>query len=151
MFTSVLDLIADACKVRLPDFGFVQVDGDTRGVERHDLLTEFRTRPSVRGLFLTYKVGAEGLNLIEATHVVRVEPWWTNAVHEQADSRCHRMGQTREVQIHNVLVENSIEESIMKVCRDKDEISDKLLTGSGQKITAGLDKYTLGQILGVYQ
>ncbi len=34
-------------------------------------------------VILTYKVGSEGLNLTEATHCICIEPWWTNAVHNQ--------------------------------------------------------------------
>ncbi len=149
MFTSVLDLLANAYKKLLPDSKFVQIDGDTKGKEREKLLTEFRTNANIQSLFITYKVGAEGLNLTEATHVICIEPWWTNAVHNQAKSRCWRIGQTKEVQIYNIYVENSIEERVVEICKEKDEMAEAMLEGTGQKIKVGLDKYTLGRILGV--
>lgn len=149
MFTSVLDLLADACEVRIPDFKLLQIDGDTVGLEREDTLNKFRNT-DVQGLFLTYKVGSEGLNLTEATHVICVEPWWTNAVHNQAESRCHRNGQTREVEVHTIYVKNSIEEKVVEICKEKDKMAEAILDGTGRTIGAKLDKYTLGRILGIY-
>lgn len=35
---------------------------------------------------------------------------------DQAISRAHRIGQVREVRVYKLLVENSIEDSIVKVC-----------------------------------
>jgi len=149
MFTSVLDLVADAIRERVDGFDFVQVDGDTKGREREELLTQFRTDRDTQGLLMTYKVGAEGLNLTEATHVICVEPWWTNAVHDQAKARCWRTGQMQEVEVHNIYVKDSIEERIVDICKEKDEMAEAMLEGTGQSIKVGLDKYTLGRILGV--
>ena len=151
MFTSVLDLLADALKERLPDFQFVQVDGDTKGPERADLLRQFRIDPETRGLFLTYKVGSEGLNLTEATHCICVEPWWTSAVPDQAEARCWRPGQKKPVFIHNILVQNTIEERVVEICKEKKEMAASYLDGTEKPLgkKAGLDKYTLGRILGV--
>ena len=143
MFTSVLDLLSDALKENLSNFEFVQIDGDTKGKERERLLNQFRYEENTRGLLMTYKVGSEGLNLTEANHVICIEPWWTNAVHNQAISRCHRTGQIRDVEIHNIYIKNSIEEDIVEICKEKDKISNSILE-AGQKITrgVGLDKYT---------
>ena len=96
MFTSCLDLIGDAFQARLPGFQYVQIDGDTKGLERVELLNQFRTNPDIRGLFLTYKVGSEGLNLTQATHCICVEPWWTSAVPNQAKARLWRKGQKNQ-------------------------------------------------------
>jgi SNF2 family DNA or RNA helicase len=151
MFTSVLDLLSDALKEILPEFKFVQIDGDTKGKVREDNLQLFRKDKKVRGLLMTYKVGAEGLNLIEANHVICIEPWWTNAVHKQAIARCHRIGQTRIVEVHNIYVKDSIEERVVKICKGKDELSESILEGTGQQINqgVGLDKLSLGKILGL--
>lgn len=150
MFTSCLDLLADALEVRLPDFRLVQIDGDTKGKERATILEEFRTDPEVRGLFLTYKVGSEGLNLTEGTHCICIEPWWTPAVPDQAEARCWRTGQTKPVFIHNVLVQNTIEEKVIAICKEKQEMASSYLEGTERPLgKVGLDKYTLGRILGI--
>jgi SNF2 family DNA or RNA helicase len=152
MFTSCLDLLADAVDERLPNFSYVQIDGDTKGNDRTDLLHQFRTDPSVRAAFLTYKVGSEGLNLTEAVHCICIEPWWTDAVHNQAKARCWRIGQTKEVSIHNILVKDSLEERIIDICREKSEMAASYLDGTEKPLGKGtgkLDKYTLGRILGI--
>jgi SNF2 family DNA or RNA helicase len=151
MFTSCTDLVADAVKALLPDFEYVQVDGDVTGKDRATLLEKFKTDPNVGGLFMTYKVGSEGLNLVQATHCICIEPWWTDAVHRQAKARCWRMGQTREVHVHNVYVQNTIEEKVTDICKAKNEMAAAFLEGTEKSLkkNVGLDKHTLGKILGI--
>jgi len=48
-----------------------------------------------RVLLLTTQAGSNGLNLVEAQHVVLVEPLLNPAVEAQAVNRVHRIGQTR--------------------------------------------------------
>ena len=147
MFTSCLDLLNDAVIKGYPEFKFVQVDGDT--TDRFQLLDQFRRDSETQGLFLTYKVGSEGLNLTEATHCICIEPWWTNAVHNQAKARLWRTGQTKPVFIHNVVIKDSIEENIIKVCEGKDDMASSYLEGTERKLQQpGLDKFTLGKMLG---
>lgn len=150
MFTSCTDLLADAIEEHFPEFSFVQVDGDVVGQDRSNAIDKFRTKKSIRGLFMTYKVGSEGLNLVEATHCICIEPWWTNAVHDQAKARCWRMGQTKPVYIHNIFVQNTIEEKVHEICKGKDEMAASFLEGTDKPIgKVGLDKFTLGKILGI--
>jgi SNF2 family DNA or RNA helicase len=153
MFTSCLDLLRDALEERLPNFRHEQIDGATKGKDRERILEAFRTKPFIRGLLITYKCGSEGLNLTEANHVICIEPWWTNAVHNQAKSRCWRTGQTKEVQVHNIFVEESIEVKINEICKEKDELASSYLDGTQKPLgkSVGLDKFTLGRILGKYK
>lgn len=148
MFTSCLDLVRDALYEFVPDFVFEQLDGDTKDKERADILDAFKNKPAVRGLLMTYKVGSEGLNLTEGNHVICVEPWWTPTVGFQAEGRCHRPGQTKEVQVHRIYIKNSIEDRILEICRKKAIMAKDFLEGTNH-VKPGLDKYTLGQILGV--
>jgi hypothetical protein len=147
-FASTLDLIASACRQRLPGVGFVQIDGTIKGQRREAVLNKFKANPSVRLLLMTYRIGSEGLNLTVATHVICVEPWWTNAVHDQAEARAWRTGQTEDVHVYRVYVRDSIEERILDICSQKTEISQKMLGGASKKGT-GLDRETLGRILGL--
>lgn len=149
-FTSCLDLVAEALRVYFPDYNYIQVDGDVVGNERSELIDQFRSEASISAMLMSYKVGSEGLTLVEANHCICIEPWWTNAVHNQAKARVWRPGQTKEVFLHNILVRDSIEDRIMDICKDKDELSDAFLEGTEKplKKRGGLNKYTLGKILG---
>ncbi len=130
----------------------MMVDGDVVGRERSDNLDYFRRDARVRALLMTYKVGSEGLNLTKATHCICIEPWWTPAVHTQAEARCWRSGQTQPVTIYNVLVADSIEGRIMTICGEKDELAANYLDGARHRVSAGsgLNKHTLGRILGLH-
>jgi len=60
-------------------------------------------------LLLNVKNGAEGLTLLEATHVFMVEPLLNCGLDSQAINRVHRIGQNKKTYIHRYLVENTIE------------------------------------------
>jgi SNF2 family DNA or RNA helicase len=47
---------------------------------------------SCSAFLVSLKVGAYGLNLTCANHVILVDPWWNPAVEEQAIERVHRLG-----------------------------------------------------------
>ena len=146
-FTSCLDLLVSAVRECLPDFDLVQIDGDVTGIDRQESLLEFRQEKEIRAAFMTYKVGSEGLNLTEATHVICIEPWWTPAIHHQAESRSWRFGQTKEVCVYHVFVENTIEKRIWEICEEKEKLKEMYLEGTEAIIRTGLDKATLGRIL----
>ena len=62
---------------------------------------------------LSIKAGGVGLNLTEANHVFLLDPWWNPAVEQQAFDRCHRIGQKKEVHIHRLYIEGTVEERLI--------------------------------------
>ena len=58
----------------------------------------------IQVLLLLVQHGANGLNLLEAQHVILVEPLLNPAVEAQAISRVHRVGQTSKTCVHRFLV-----------------------------------------------
>lgn len=55
-------------------------------------------------LLLLIQHGANGLNLLEAQHVVLVEPLLNPAAEAQAISRVHRIGQENRTLVHRFIV-----------------------------------------------
>lgn len=56
--------------------------------------------------------GANGLNIVEATHVLLVEPSVSKAMELQAVGRVHRIGQTKPTFVHRFIIEDTIEEKV---------------------------------------
>ncbi|KAG9891592.1 hypothetical protein KCU98_g18097, partial [Aureobasidium melanogenum] len=67
-----------------------------------------------------------GLNLTCASNVFMMDPWWSWAVESQAIDRVHRMGQTQEVKIVRFVVDQSIEEKMLRVQDRKKFIASSL-------------------------
>ncbi|KDO17880.1 hypothetical protein SPRG_16697 [Saprolegnia parasitica CBS 223.65] len=64
-------------------------------------------------LALPFRHGANGLNLVEASHVVLVEPLLNGSVERQAINRVHRLGQEKPTTVHRFIVQHSIEEGVL--------------------------------------
>lgn len=75
-------------------------------------------------LLLPVKRGANGLNIIEATHVLLVEPLLNPGAEEQAINRVHRIGQKKETIVYRFIIKDTIEERIYEHARKK-SVSDQ--------------------------
>ncbi len=58
-------------------------------------LSTFKTSRDINVLLLQFKSGSKGLNIVEATHVLLVEPQISISAELQAIGRVHRMGQKK--------------------------------------------------------
>ncbi|CAH8448552.1 unnamed protein product [Schistosoma rodhaini] len=63
-------------------------------------------------LLMPVQLGANGLNLTSANHVLFVDPVLSHAREAQAVARIHRIGQTRPGVVHRFLVKDSIEAAL---------------------------------------
>lgn len=112
-FTSFLSLIEPALsQASIP---FLRLDGSMAQKTRADVLHEFASSRKGTVLLLSLRAGGVGLNLTMAKHVFMMDPWWSFAVESQAIDRVHRMGQTDEVKVCRFIVQNSVEERMLKI------------------------------------
>jgi len=92
-------------------------------------------------LILNVKCGAEGLSLVEATHVFMVEPLLHCGLDAQAINRVHRIGQTSKTHVHRYIIEDTIEVKIdmmrmeMQETHEEDELG--LVSRNNATISAG--------------
>lgn len=93
-------------------------------VEKHVELFKDLTK-NITALLLPIHLGSKGLNLIEATHVVMIEPLLNPADELQAIGRIHRIGQTKPTVVHKFLIKNTIEESIYQATTSNVDNWDK--------------------------
>ena len=66
-------------------------------------------------LLLNTRSGANGLNLIEATHIFFLEPVINPGVEAQAVSRVHRIGQHRRTHVHHFIMADTVEDRIFRL------------------------------------
>jgi hypothetical protein len=86
-------------------------------------------------MLVSLKAGNAGLNLVAASQVIIFDPFWNPYIEEQAIDRAHRLGQTRPVQVHRILVEKTVEDRILELQDKKREV-----------IEGALDEHAASQI-----
>ena len=94
---------------------------------------------------ISLKAGGTGLNLTSADIVIHYDPWWNEAVQNQATDRAHRIGQKKVVTVYRLLTKGTIEERIMEVQEKKKALSDKVLSGEG----IGSGSFSREELLGL--
>ena len=95
------------------------ISGDTPSAERSEIVNAFQRDGGARVLLLSMGVGAEGLTLTRANHVVFLNEWWNPSLNQQARDRVLRIGQHRVVNEYRLLVRRSIEQRIRDVIKHK--------------------------------
>uniref|UniRef100_A0A8B9K2E0 Helicase-like transcription factor n=1 Tax=Astyanax mexicanus TaxID=7994 RepID=A0A8B9K2E0_ASTMX len=126
-FTKFLNILE--VPLRESKFSFTRLDGTMNQKARARAVSELQDpspgSPTV--MLLSLKAGGVGLNLTGASRVFLMEPAWNPAVEEQCIDRCHRLGQTRDVVVTKFVVKDSVEESMLKIQKRKQELVQKLL------------------------
>lgn len=113
----------------LHDHGVVTLTGSTKAEERGEVVRRFQDDESIR-VFVGQTVAAGvAVTLTAARHAVFTDLEWNPALHRQAMDRVHRKTQTRDVEVHFFLAEDTIEEDIAEVLEEKTEMMDMLLEG----------------------
>lgn len=126
-FVGHLALVRTALDAR--GIGYEYLDGSTPAADRQRRVKAFQAGST--DLFLiSLRAGGTGLNLTAADYVIHLDPWWNPAVEDQASDRAHRIGQERPVTIYRLIIQNSIEERIVRMHRDKRDLASDLLDGA---------------------
>uniref|UniRef100_A0A8R1U2N9 RING-type domain-containing protein n=1 Tax=Onchocerca volvulus TaxID=6282 RepID=A0A8R1U2N9_ONCVO len=119
LFTSLSMLINPLCGVlsenKINFLNFL-------GTNRQKILADFRLKPEIELLVIPMNLGARGLNLTVANHIIFVEPQMDISQIAQAIGRIDRIGQKKQMIVHHFVVYGSIEEQIYyKYSQDQDK------------------------------
>lgn len=93
----------------------VRLDGSMSLNDRDQAVQTFEKDPEVTVFALSLKAAGTGLNLVAATHVFLMDPWWNPAVEQQAFDRCYRIGQTKAVTVHRLYIFQTIEDRLLQI------------------------------------
>jgi SNF2 family DNA or RNA helicase len=128
-FTSMLDMIEPVFEAK--KIIFTRYDGSMTTRKREQSLDRLREDPECTVLLCSLKCGALGLNLTCASQVVLIDPWWNPMVSEQAIDRVHRLGQTRDVDVYELVMAASVEERIMALQERKRNLAKTIVEKNG--------------------
>lgn len=107
-FLKQLDMLERYCEFN--GFGYERLDGSTGGSMRQSAIDRFSRPGSKSTVFLlSTKAGGVGINLIAADTVIIFDSDWNPQNDLQAQSRCHRIGQKKSVQIYRLVTRNTYE------------------------------------------
>jgi SNF2 family DNA or RNA helicase len=149
VFSFFLQVIADVCDL-VGDTA--QITGGTSHGERQRIIDEFTTAPDARVLVGQIDAGGIGVNLQAAQVVIIMEPQLKPSTEWHAIARAHRMGQSKTVTVHRLMVRGTIEERIVELLRKKTEIfrtyaddsamreASSMATDSGDSLEAALER-----------
>ena len=76
---------------------------------------------------ISLKAGNTGLNLTGACVVIHADPWWNAAAQNQATDRAHRIGQTQDVNVYQIVAKDTIEERILSLQQSKTDLATRFV------------------------
>lgn len=79
-----------------------------------------------------------GHTLTAASHTLFLELGWNNALHDQCEDRCHRIGQKDNVTAHYLISKGTIEEWLARIIEDKRAISAQVVDGTEDGFDGGI-------------
>lgn len=89
-------------------------------------------------VLIATEAGSEGINLQFCNHLINYDLPWNPMKLEQRIGRIHRFGQTKDVQIYNIILENTIEQQVMKLLYEKLKLFTTVI-GNLERILINLD------------
>jgi SNF2 family DNA or RNA helicase len=129
-------------------YGGLRVSGRDDMEERQHAVDSFQNDPASRVIVLNLQAGGVGITLTAASDVVFVQMGWTPAEHDQAEDRCHRIGQTNNVQAWYLIGSGTIDEHIYDIVDDKRTVVDAVTEGDDamqQSVIGDLMKRLMAQ------
>jgi len=124
----------NAVRELLGDKATEPITGAVSPLRRQQIVDEFTAAPNGTVLLCQVQAGGTGLNIQAASVIIFCEPQIKPSIENQAISRAYRMGQIRTVFVHRLLCDNTVDERILEILREKqdafDSFADQSATGS---------------------
>ncbi|XP_069711721.1 SWI/SNF-related matrix-associated actin-dependent regulator of chromatin subfamily A containing DEAD/H box 1 [Phaenicophaeus curvirostris] len=139
MMLDILEVFLKHCQHK-----YIRLDGKTQISDRINLIDKFNTDADIFVFLLSTKAGGLGINLTSANVVILHDIDCNPYNDKQAEDRCHRVGQTREVKVIKLISSGTIEESMLKISQQKLKLEqDMTAADSGEEGTIPADIATL--------
>lgn len=135
-FTSMLGYM----RVRILEkqWKMAYLDGQTK--DREAVVRQFQEDEETQIFLISLKAGGVGINLTAADYVFIFDPWWNDAVENQAIDRAHRIGRSSPVVAKRYITVQSIEEKMVKLKKHKSDLTKGLWEGEGESNLFNFDE-----------
>nr|CDJ93698.1 DNA RNA helicase domain containing protein [Haemonchus contortus] len=127
-------ILEDHINKQFPQAYCSTICGETLPIERQNRVNSFNEdADGIVVMLISITAGGVGLNLTGGNHLILMDLHWNPALELQARDRIHRMGQTREVHLHKIIMKGSIEERVLQLQMKKMELANNVLKGAVSK------------------
>jgi superfamily II DNA or RNA helicase len=123
VFSYFRDVLDTVCRA-LGDRAIGPLTGSMPPEQRQELVDAFTAAKRHAVLVSQIQAGGVGLNMQAASVVILCEPQVKPTLETQAIARAHRMGQIRRVQVHRLLVADSVDQRMLEILDAKSGLFD---------------------------
>ncbi|KZM25989.1 uncharacterized protein EKO05_0009128 [Ascochyta rabiei] len=144
-FLAMIRILAKVCHHE--GWGTEEYHGKMSLQARDKTIKKFASDPESRILLASLRCGGLGLNLTMASRVIMIDPWWNEASEQQAFCRVFRIGQRDETFMSRLCVEDTVDERLVEMQKNKKKEIDGVMEDRGKK-TKNLDIADLMRLFG---
>ncbi|KAI8050171.1 SNF2 family N-terminal domain-containing protein [Gilbertella persicaria] len=136
-FTRMLDILELVMETM--NVSYLRLDGETKVMERQNLIDEFNENEDIQVFLLSTKAGGFGINLTSANIVILYDLDFNPQNDKQAEDRAHRVGQTKDVTIYKLITKDSIEEHILRMANMKLRLDKNVSSNEDEEVVDDLE------------
>ncbi|CZS91523.1 related to DNA repair protein RAD16 [Rhynchosporium graminicola] len=130
-FVSLLDLLQ--VPIDEKKWKCLRYDGSMSADARNDAILRFSESDDHNVMLISLKAGNAGLNLVAASKVIILDPFWNPYIEMQAVDRAYRIGQQNPVEVHRILIEGTVEDRIIELQEQKRKLVESALDENAAK------------------
>ena len=133
-FKDTLNELKDSLKRYNP----LLCSGDVKDSTIKDNIDKFQSDDKYKVFLCTWQKCGTGITLTAANYEIFIDTPYTEADYEQAQDRCHRIGQKNALTIYNLICKDTVDERVKQIVDNKsalgDYIVDDTITKSGLEL-----------------
>ena len=104
------------------------------------MIDTFNNELTINVFLLSTKAGGLGINLTAADTVIMHDLDFNPENDRQAEDRCHRIGQTKQVTVYKLVTEGSVDEDILDMGERKSALTKAVLENDAKGDSAKKEK-----------
>ena len=138
--------VQEAVLERFPDA--LHLFGRDSLQDRENSVQSFQNPDGPQLIVCATRVASQGITLTRASNVAFLELEWTPALHDQAEDRCHRIGQRDAVTAWYLLAANTIDETMAALIERKRGVIAAVTDGKridGENVVEGVIRHLRGE------